>query len=140
MPKTFSSHTQGVLSLRKQHSNSYRSLILTSTKNSSEFAVSSMKMGNLTSMCCFNSKANSSVATKGSSTWYPKPGQHISIRTFRELRAVQMLNSTWRKTETSLILEFSKSTEDQIEAVLNVQMTHMPKQSIQAMQHRPSIY
>ncbi|ABG26016.1 AC4 protein [Kudzu mosaic virus] len=60
-----------------------------------------MKMGNLTSMFCFNLKENSSAATKGSSTSYPKPGQHISIRTFRELRAAQMLKSTWRKTETS---------------------------------------
>nr|UNA95412.1 AC4 protein [Kudzu mosaic virus] len=59
-----------------------------------------MKMGNLTSTCCFNSKENSSAATNGSSTLYPKQGQHISIRTFRELRAVQMLKSTWRKTGT----------------------------------------
>nr|ACL78776.1 AC4 [Kudzu mosaic virus] len=99
-----------------------------------------MKMGNLTSMCCFNLKENSNAAMKGFSTSFPKQGQHISIRTFRELRAAQMLKSTWRKTETSLILEFSRSTADQIEAVLNVQMTHMPKQSIQAIQHRPSIF
>nr|WEU75078.1 C4 protein [Tomato yellow leaf curl virus] len=97
-------------------------------------------MGNHISMCLSNSKANTNVRTKGSSTWYPQTGQHISIRTFRQLRAQQMSRPTWRKTETSLILEFSKSMADQLEEVSNLPTTHMPRHSIQAVNPRPSIY
>nr|AXY61883.1 C4 protein [Tomato yellow leaf curl virus - Il]AXY61938.1 C4 protein [Tomato yellow leaf curl virus-IL]QPL11316.1 AC4 protein [Tomato yellow leaf curl virus]AXY61889.1 C4 protein [Tomato yellow leaf curl virus - Il]AXY61901.1 C4 protein [Tomato yellow leaf curl virus - Il] len=97
-------------------------------------------MGNHISMCLSNSKANTNVRTKGSSTWYPQTDQHISIRTFRQLRAQQMSRPTWRKTETSLILEFSKSMADQLEEVSNLPTTHMPKHSIQAINPRPSIY
>nr|AIA58676.1 AC4 [Solanum mosaic Bolivia virus] len=67
-----------------------------------------MRMGNLISMCLSNSKENTSAPIKDSSTWYPQQDQHISIRTFRELRARQMSKPTWRKTETSWILELSK--------------------------------
>nr|AEP68834.1 C4 [Tomato yellow leaf curl virus - Huasteca] len=97
-------------------------------------------MGNHISMCLSNSKANTNVRTNGSSTWYPQTGQHISIQTFRQLRAQQMSRPTWRKTETSLILEFSKSTEELLEEVSNLPTTHMPKHSIQAVNPRPSIY
>nr|AAG23628.1 C4 protein [Tomato yellow leaf curl virus]AWD30770.1 C4 [Tomato yellow leaf curl virus] len=97
-------------------------------------------MGNHISMCLSNSKANTNVRTNDSSTWYPQTGQHISIQTFRQLRAQQMSRPTWRKTETSLILEFSKSMADQLEEVSNLPTTHMPKHSIQAVNPRPSIY
>nr|AWD31220.1 C4 [Tomato yellow leaf curl virus]AWD31441.1 C4 [Tomato yellow leaf curl virus]AWD31537.1 C4 [Tomato yellow leaf curl virus]AWD31543.1 C4 [Tomato yellow leaf curl virus]AWD31555.1 C4 [Tomato yellow leaf curl virus] len=97
-------------------------------------------MGNHISMCLSNSKANTNVRTNASSTWYPQTGQHISIQTFRQLRAQQMSRPTWRKTETSLILEFSKSMADQLEEVSNLPTTHMPKHSIQAVNPRPSIY
>nr|QIH13313.1 C4 protein [Tomato yellow leaf curl virus] len=97
-------------------------------------------MGNHISMCLSNSKANTNVKTNGSSTSYPQTGQHISIRTFRQLRAQQMSNPMWRKTETSLILEFSKSMADQLEEVSNLPTTHMPRHSIQAVNPRPSIY
>nr|WER78611.1 C4 [Tomato yellow leaf curl virus] len=97
-------------------------------------------MRNHISMCLSYSKANTSVRTNGSSTWYPQTGQHISIRTFRQLRAHQMSRPTWRKTETSLILEFSRSMADQLEEVSNLPTTHMPKHSIQAVNQRPSIY
>nr|AGH27832.1 AC4 protein [Tomato yellow leaf curl virus] len=97
-------------------------------------------MGNHISMCLSNSKANTNVRTSGSSTWYPQTGQPISIRTFRQLRAQQMSRPTWRKTETSLILEFSKSIGDQLEEVSNLATTHMPRHSIQAVNPRPSIY
>nr|AHN52053.1 AC4 protein [Tomato yellow leaf curl virus]AHN52059.1 AC4 protein [Tomato yellow leaf curl virus]AHN52065.1 AC4 protein [Tomato yellow leaf curl virus] len=97
-------------------------------------------MGNHISMCLSNSKASTNVRTHGSSTWYPQTGQHISIRTFRQLRAQQMSRPTWRKTETSLILEFSKSMADQLEEVSNLPTTHMPRHSIQAVNPRPSIY
>nr|QIH13630.1 C4 protein [Tomato yellow leaf curl virus] len=97
-------------------------------------------MGNHISMCLSNSKANTNVRTNGSSTSYPQTGQHISIRTFRQLRAQQMSRPMWRKTETSLILEFSKSMADQLEGVSNLPTTHMPRHSIQAVNPRPSIY
>nr|AGH27856.1 AC4 protein [Tomato yellow leaf curl virus] len=97
-------------------------------------------MGNHISMCLSNSKANTNVRTIGSSTWYPQTGQHISIRTFSQLRAQQMSRPTWRKTETSLILEFSKSIADRLEEVSNLPTTYMPRHSIQAVNPRPSIY
>nr|UOK16088.1 AC1 protein [Tomato yellow leaf curl virus] len=90
-------------------------------------------MGNHISMCLSNSKASTNVRTNGSSTWYLQTGQHISIRTSRQLRAQQMSRPTWRKTETSLILEFSKSMADQLEEVSNLPTTHMPRHSIQAV-------
>ncbi|QFG39757.1 AC4 protein [Pepper blistering leaf virus] len=82
-------------------------------------------MGSLISMCSSNSKVNTSAQITDSSTWYPQIGQHISIRTFRELRARQMSRPTWRKTETSLILEFSKSMEGQLEEVANLPTIRM---------------
>nr|AIY31185.1 AC4 protein [Tomato yellow leaf curl virus] len=97
-------------------------------------------MGNDISMCLSNSKANSNVRTNGSSTWYPQTGHHISIRTFRQVRAQQMSRPTWTRTETSLILEFSKSIADQLEEVSNLPTTHMPRRSIQAVNPRSSIY
>ncbi|BAG68480.1 AC4 protein [Eupatorium yellow vein virus-[Japan:Kagawa:Tomato:1997]] len=97
-------------------------------------------METLISTSSSSSKENTGARIKDSSTWYPQPGQHISIRTFRELKARQMSKPTWRKTETSLILEFSKSMEDQLEEVANLPTTHMPRQSTQDLNHRPSIY
>nr|AJE24894.1 AC4 protein [Tobacco curly shoot virus] len=97
-------------------------------------------MGLLTCMFSSSSKGNSSAETIDSSISHPQPGQHISIRTFRELRALQMSKPTWKKTETCLIMEFSKSMEDQLEEVANLPTTHIPKQSIQGQNMRPSIY
>ncbi|ADW24240.1 AC4 protein [Tomato leaf curl Hanoi virus] len=97
-------------------------------------------MGLLTCMSSSNSKESSNAEIKDSSTSYPKQGQHISIRTFRELKAQQMLKHTWKKTETCLIMEFSRSMEDRLEEVANLPTTHMPRQSIQGPKHRPSIY
>nr|AGH27808.1 AC4 protein [Tomato yellow leaf curl virus] len=97
-------------------------------------------MGNHISMCLSNSKASTNARTNGSSTWYPQTGQQISNRAFRQLRAQQMSRPTWRKTETSLISEFSKSMADQLEEVSNLPTTHMRRHSIQAVNPRPSIY
>ncbi|CAC85510.1 AC4 protein [Tomato yellow leaf curl China virus-Tb[Y10]] len=97
-------------------------------------------MGLLTCISSSNSKGNSSVKINDSSISYPQTGQHISIRTFRELKAQQMLNHTWKKTETCLIMEFSRSMEDRLEEVANLPTTHMPRQSIQGPKLRPSIY
>nr|WER78680.1 C4 [Tomato yellow leaf curl virus] len=97
-------------------------------------------MRNHISMCLSYSKANTSVRTNDSSISDPQLRHHISLSTFRELRARQTSRPTWRKTETSLILEFSKSMADQLEEVSSLPTTHMPKQSTQAANQRPSIY
>nr|UOL65983.1 AC4 [Tomato leaf curl New Delhi virus]UOL65999.1 AC4 [Tomato leaf curl New Delhi virus] len=57
-------------------------------------------MGLRISMFSSNSKANSCAQITDSSTWYPQPGQHISIRTFRELNRAQTSSPTSTKTET----------------------------------------
>nr|CAZ40077.1 AC4 protein [Ramie mosaic virus] len=55
-------------------------------------------MGALTSMFSFNSRANTNARITDSSTWYPQPGQHISIRTFKELNPAPMSSHIWRRT------------------------------------------
>nr|ASR73681.1 AC4 [Tomato yellow vein streak virus] len=97
-------------------------------------------MGNRISTCLFSSKENSNARINDSSTWYPQQDQHISIQTFRELKARQTSRPTWRKTETSLILELSRSMEDQLEEVANLQTTLMPRFSTQIIHPRHSIY
>nr|UUV61428.1 C4 [Tomato mottle leaf curl virus]UUV61448.1 C4 [Tomato mottle leaf curl virus] len=97
-------------------------------------------MGNLISTCSSSSRGNYTAKTIDFSISYPQPDQHISIRTFRELKALQMSNPTWRKTETSLIMEFSRSTADQLEEVSNLPTTRMPRSSMQDPSWRPSIY
>uniref|UniRef100_Q8B5S8 AC4 protein n=1 Tax=Tomato leaf curl New Delhi virus - [PkT1/8] TaxID=270143 RepID=Q8B5S8_9GEMI len=57
-------------------------------------------MGLRISMFSSNSKGNSSAKITDSSTWFPQAGQHISIRTFRELNQRRTLKSTSTKTET----------------------------------------
>nr|AAL82882.1 putative AC4 protein [Tomato mottle leaf curl virus]AAL82885.1 putative AC4 protein [Tomato mottle leaf curl virus] len=97
-------------------------------------------MGNLISTCSYNSKENTDAQTVDSSTLCPQPGQHISIRTFRELNPHLTSKPIWRKTETSLIMEFSRSTADQLEEVSNLPTTRMPRSSTQDPSWRPSIY
>nr|ACN77054.1 AC4 protein [Tomato leaf curl Palampur virus] len=58
-------------------------------------------MGLRISMFSSNLKENSSAKIIDSSTWLPQVGQHISIRTFRELNQRQMSRHTSRKTETN---------------------------------------
>ncbi|AEA76771.1 AC4 protein [Tomato leaf curl Joydebpur virus-India [India/Ghazipur/Chilli/2007]] len=70
----------------------------------------------------------------------PNPVNTFPSEHSGELRALQMSKPTWRKTETCLIMEFSKSMEDQLEEVANLPTTHMPRQSIQGPSHRPSIF
>nr|ALB26117.1 AC4 protein [Okra enation leaf curl virus] len=97
-------------------------------------------MGNLTCLFSSSSRGNSSARTIDSSTSSPQAGQHISIQTFRELKPPPMSKPTWTKTETSLIMEFSKSMEDQLEEVTKLPTTHTPRQSTQGPNLRPSIY
>ncbi|AQT01542.1 AC4 protein [Sida chlorotic mottle virus] len=85
-----------------------------------------MKMGNLTSTCFSNSKANSCAQIRDSSTWYPQPGQHISIRTFRELNHRPTSSPTSTRTVTPSNGENSKSTEEVLEEVAR-QLTTLPQ-------------
>ncbi|ABO40827.1 AC4 [Tomato leaf curl New Delhi virus 5] len=57
-------------------------------------------MGLRISMFSFNSKGNTSARITDSSTWYPQLGQHISIRTFRELNRRPTSRHISTKTET----------------------------------------
>nr|QGN01732.1 AC4 [Tomato leaf curl New Delhi virus] len=57
-------------------------------------------MGLRISMFSSNSKENSSARITDSSTWFPQVGQHISIRTFRELNQRPMSKNTSTKKET----------------------------------------
>nr|APT40611.1 C4 protein [Pouzolzia golden mosaic virus] len=69
-------------------------------------------MGLLISTCLSSSKGNSSARIRDSSTWSPQLGQHISIRTFRELNQAPMSSPIWRKTETPSTGESFRSTDD----------------------------
>ncbi|AGI62909.1 C4 protein [Tomato leaf curl virus-[Australia:Darwin:2003]] len=86
-----------------------------------------MKMGSLISTCLSSSKANTSARINDSSTWSPPPGQHISIRTFRELRARQTSSPIWRRTETPSNGESFRSMEDLQEGDNNQPMTLTPR-------------
>nr|QHD57838.1 symptom determinant protein [Mungbean yellow mosaic India virus] len=99
-----------------------------------------MKMDSLISMFCFSSKGSNKRGTKGSSTSFPDADQHITIQTFRQLKAAQMLKHTWRKTETYLIMEPSKSMVDQLEEVNNLPTTHTPRHSTLDQSWRPCLY
>nr|AGR83817.1 pathogenicity determinent [Tomato leaf curl New Delhi virus]WIW41312.1 C4 [Tomato leaf curl New Delhi virus]CAO00521.1 C4 protein [Tomato leaf curl New Delhi virus - Bitter Gourd] len=57
-------------------------------------------MGLRISMFSSHSKGNSSARITDSSTWFPQVGQHISIRTFRELNRHRTSKHTSIKTET----------------------------------------
>nr|QOW17523.1 AC4 protein [Ageratum yellow vein China virus] len=140
MPRITSSHTHTAHSPKRKHFPKYQPYQPQLINYSFEFAESYTKMGLLTCISSSNSRVSSNAKTTGSSISHPQPGQHISIRTFRELKAQQMSRPTWKKTETCLIMEFSKSMEDQLEEVANLPTTHMPRQSIQGPNHRPSIY
>nr|AER93216.1 AC4 [Tomato leaf curl New Delhi virus] len=57
-------------------------------------------MGLRISMFSSNSKGNTNAKITDSSTWFPQVGQHISIRTFRELNQRRTSRNTSTKTET----------------------------------------
>nr|QIH13714.1 C4 protein [Ageratum enation virus]QIH13722.1 C4 protein [Ageratum enation virus] len=74
-------------------------------------------MGLLISTCLSSSKENSSARITDSSTWYPQHGQHISIRTFRELNPAPTSSPISTRTETQSNGENSRSMEDLLEEV-----------------------
>nr|QTT61845.1 C4 [Opuntia virus 2-DBG_56] len=84
-------------------------------------------MGNLISTSCFNSKEKSSAQITDCSTWFPQPGQHISIRTFRELNPAPMSSPTSTRMETHWNGDNSRSTADLLEEVNRQLMIHTPR-------------
>nr|QIV15596.1 C4 protein [Apple geminivirus] len=66
-------------------------------------------MGSLISTCLSSSKGSTDAQIHDSSIWSPQAGQHISIQTYRELRARPMSRPTLRKEGNFLIMEFSRS-------------------------------
>nr|QFG39743.1 AC4 protein [Tomato yellow spot virus] len=76
-----------------------------------------MKMVNLIYTCFSSSKANSSAQINDSSIWYPQQGQHISIRTFRELNRRPTSSPTSTRTEIQWNGGNSRSTEEVLEEV-----------------------
>nr|WLD30075.1 AC4 [Okra enation leaf curl virus] len=74
-----------------------------------------MKMGNLIFTCSSSSRGNSSAKITDSSTSYPQPGQHISIRTYRELNPAPTSSPTSTRTETFSNGGNFRSMEDLLE-------------------------
>nr|AHM63706.1 C4 [Jatropha mosaic virus] len=86
-----------------------------------------MKMGSLISMCSYSSRGNTSARITDSSIWSPHPGQHISIRTYRELNPAPTSSPTSTRTEIQSNGEISRSTPDLLEEAANLLMIHMPR-------------
>nr|QFG40021.1 C4 protein [Pedilanthus leaf curl virus]QFG40027.1 C4 protein [Pedilanthus leaf curl virus] len=93
-------------------------------------------MGNLIFTCSSSSKENTSAKIRDSSTWYPQPGQHISIRTYRELSQAQMSSPIWRRTETPSTGESFRSTDDLQEGDNSQPTTLTPQRLTQAVSQR----
>nr|BBA21862.1 AC4 protein [Cotton leaf curl Bangalore virus] len=93
-------------------------------------------MGNLIFTCSSNSKANSSAKIADSSTSYPQLGQHISIRTFRELNPAPTSSPTSTRTETFSNGDNFRLTDDLQEEGNKQPMTLTPQHLTQAVSQR----
>nr|AQT01525.1 AC4 protein [Tomato yellow spot virus] len=80
-------------------------------------------MGNLTSTSCCNWKERSRSRIIDCSTWFPQQGQHISIRTFRELNPAPTSSPTSTRTEIQLNGVNSRSTGEVLEEANRQLMT-----------------
>nr|WRO64742.1 C4 protein [Tobacco leaf curl Yunnan virus] len=93
-------------------------------------------MGALISTCFSNSKGNTSARITDSSTWSPQPGQHISIRMFRELNPVPTSSPISTRTETHSNGENSRSTDDLHEGDNRQLMTLTPRRLTAAVSQK----
>ncbi|CAD92248.1 AC4 protein [Stachytarpheta leaf curl virus - [Hn5.4]] len=93
-------------------------------------------MGALISTCLSSSRENTSARIADSSTWSPQPGQHISIRTFRELNPAPTSSPISIRTETPSSGESFRSTDDLQEGDNNQPMTLTPQHLTQAVSQR----
>nr|WCC58570.1 AC4 [Squash leaf curl Philippines virus] len=73
-----------------------------------------------------SSRGNTSAKIIDSSTWCPQVGQHISIRTFRELNQAPTSSPISIRMETHLNGENSRSTAEVLEAVSSL-LTTLPQ-------------
>ncbi|CBX51442.1 hypothetical protein [Ageratum leaf curl Cameroon virus] len=97
-------------------------------------------MANLISMCLCNSKGSTSARISDSSTSYPLTGQHISIRTYRELNPAPMSSPTSTRTATPSNGENFKSMQDLQEEANKQPMMLTPEQLTQEVNKRLLIY
>nr|ALN12531.1 c4 protein [Tomato leaf curl Sudan virus]UCC70398.1 AC4 [Chilli leaf curl virus]ALN12537.1 c4 protein [Tomato leaf curl Sudan virus]ALN12543.1 c4 protein [Tomato leaf curl Sudan virus]ALN12549.1 c4 protein [Tomato leaf curl Sudan virus] len=93
-------------------------------------------MGNHISTCLSSSRANTSAKINDSSTWSPQLGQHISIRTFRELNPALTSSHISTRTETPSTGVSFRSTDDLQGEVSNQPMTLTPQHLTQAVSRR----
>nr|UYO78216.1 AC4 [Okra enation leaf curl virus] len=93
-------------------------------------------MGLLTCMFSSSSKESSSAGTINSSTSAPQPGQHISIRTYRELNPAPTSNPTSTRTGTLSSGESFRSTDDLLEGDNRQPTTLTPQRLTQAVSQR----
>nr|UXP86045.1 C4 [Soybean stay-green associated virus] len=93
-------------------------------------------MGALISMCLCNSKGNSSARITDSSTYYPQPGQHISIQIYRELNPAPTSSPISTRTETLLNGDSFRSTHDLQEEDNNQQTMLTPRRLTAAVSQR----
>nr|AOS51157.1 AC4 [Potato yellow mosaic virus] len=84
-------------------------------------------MGNLISTFLSSSKGSSTAQITDCSIWCPQPGQHITIRTFRELNRAPMSNHTSRKRGTPSNGECSRLTEKVLGAASRPLTTQLPE-------------
>ncbi|ALK27177.1 AC4 protein [Melochia mosaic virus] len=84
-------------------------------------------MGSHISTCLFSSRESSSARITDYSTWYPQPGQHISILTFRELNHRQTSSPISTRTVTPSNGVNSRSTVEVLEEVNRRLMTLPPR-------------
>nr|AFM45099.1 C4 protein [Jatropha leaf yellow mosaic Katarniaghat virus] len=93
-------------------------------------------MGNLICMCSSSTKASSNARIRDSSTWYPRPGQHISIQTFRELNPAPTSSPISTRTEILWNGENSRSMAGLHGEANSRQMMHTPPQLTAAVSQR----
>nr|UUJ34793.1 AC4 [Cotton leaf curl Kokhran virus-Burewala] len=135
-PKIISSLIHIAHSLKRKHFPKFKPSTHPRIKNTSNSAESYTKMGAIISMCSSSSRANSSARITDSSTWSPQPGQHISIRTFRELNQAQMSRPTSTRKVTLSSGESFRSMEDQQEEDSRQPTTLTPQHLTQALSQR----
>nr|ALO02563.1 C4 [Chayote yellow mosaic virus]ALO02569.1 C4 [Chayote yellow mosaic virus]ALO02575.1 C4 [Chayote yellow mosaic virus]ALO02581.1 C4 [Chayote yellow mosaic virus]ALO02599.1 C4 [Chayote yellow mosaic virus] len=123
MPRTISSHILSAHSPKRRHFPSCEAYAHPQTRNTSRFAESCTKMGNLICMPSFSSRANTSAKISDSSIWSPQIEQHISIRTFRELNRAPTSSPTSTRTVIASNGASSRSTDVVLEAAARKLMT-----------------
>ncbi|ALL25617.1 AC4 [Passionfruit leaf distortion virus] len=127
MPRTISSLIHNALLLKQKYFPKFNTLKPQLIRSSSRSPGNYTKMGSLISTSSSSSKGNTNARITDSSIWSPQLGQHISIRTFRELSRAPTSSLTSTRTETQLNGDSSRSTAGLLEEVSSLLTTHMPR-------------